>query len=209
PGAGQAPHESWEFAWCDDPVGAEAPGMIALVRVFRGGEEQVDLGVADECRDREQTERSRADDGGRAARSAGGDEVGGVDGAGRWFDHDRFLIAQIVRDGKQLGGMGDHLGGPAPAGVLTEPGLETRFEMAVGDTAAVVGVADGAGGTDRFDPAGGTGQDWYQHGSATGVGVRDDFVAWCEWEAYDRFEVAARVAVDHAEVRAADAGEAG
>ena len=44
----------------------------------------------------------------------------------------------------QLAGVGDHLGGPAAAGVAAEAGLQPGLEVAEGDALAVAQVASGA-----------------------------------------------------------------
>ena len=133
----------------------------------------------------------------------------GVDAAGEGLDEHGPLVGHVVGEAVELGVVGDQLGGPAAAGRAAEAGLDPRLEVARRQVGVVVAVAGGGALERRREAAGLVAEHRFEHDAGAVVELADDLVAGDEREADPVVEVGRGVALDHRQVRPADAGQPG
>ena len=104
--------------------------------------------------------------------------------------------------------MGDHAVAPAATGVGAEAGLQAGLDVTEGDTLAEVVRPDRAHVAHRLDAADRAVQHRDHDDASPVVGRRDDLVTRCERVADERIEVRRGRAVDHRQIRPADARQA-
>ena len=205
-------------------VGTERGGELALAGVLgpdddRARRARPDDGV--ESGDRGQSEGSGADHGHNIA---GGDTGGqdSVHGTRGRLNHYGVLVAERVRHGVELAGMGDEGSSrPAAAGIGAEPGLESGAERARSQIAAAAGVAGTALGAKRVDVSRRASEHRLDHRSgarlqgpprvvhAAIVEDADHFMAGHEWKRHHVLEVPRSAPVQGGQVGTADARKEG